>query len=192
MPEKKKITLTDIILFIAAGVIDLYQEIKDPFNLFLNYYKNFYGEVPIRWTKDHLRSLIAYSITRRYLKKDSSLTTGKLLLTKRGESHLKKNYPHIFYKPVNWDKKIRMAIFDIQELNRHKRNKLRRFLKQIGFIMLQKSVWVCPYDQFKLLKKWLIENNLEEKVLLVEASKINIKNKNELLSKFWSSNFSKA
>ncbi len=191
MPVRKKITLTDILLFIAAGVVDLYQEIKDPLNLFSNYYKNFYGQVPARWTKDHLRSLLAYSITKRYLKKDSSFT-GKLFLTKKGEEHLKKNYPHIFYKPINWDKKIRLAIFDIQELNRHKRNQLRRFLKQIGFIMLQKSVWICPYDQFKLLKKWLRENNLEEKVLLVEASEINIKNKNTILSRFWGSNFYKA
>lgn len=187
----KKVKLTHILLFIAAGIIDLSQEIKDPFNLFSSYYKNFYGELPPRWQKDKLWTTFSYCLKRKYLKKNSDIKKNKFFISKKGEDQLKKNYPQYYYKQSDWDKKIRLVIFDIQELNRHKRDYLRRLLKQLGFIMLQKSVWISPYNQFKFLKPWLKENNLEEKILLLETNQINIKNKNWLLSKFWRANFSK-
>lgn len=51
--------------------------------------------------------------------------------------------------------------------------------------MLQKSVWLSPYNQFNIIKKWLIRNNLEEKILLIEADKINIKNEDKIINQFW-------
>lgn len=190
MVKKKKINLTDILLLIAAGIIDLYQEIKDPFDLFSKYYQDIYGEVPLRWRKTHIYSLFTYSIKKGYLKKESNLKTGKLFLTKKGEDNLRKKYPQIFYKNKK-DDKIRLAIFDIQELNRYKRNQLIKFLKKIGFVMIQKSVWATPFNQFKLLKRWIRENGLEDKVILIEIDKKNIKNKNKSFIRLLSSNFFK-
>ena len=48
--------------------------------------------------------------------------------------------------PRRWDKKWRILIFDIKETRRGLRNKVRSTLISIGFIGLQKSVWVYPYD----------------------------------------------
>ena len=45
-----------------------------------------------------------------------------------------------------WDKKWRIIIFDIPESLKLKRDSLRLHLKQIGFIELQKSVFVCPWQ----------------------------------------------
>lgn len=44
-----------------------------------------------------------------------------------------------------WDKKWRIVIFDIPEELHKNRNQLRSKLKNIGFYMLQKSVFVVPY-----------------------------------------------
>jgi hypothetical protein len=52
-------------------------------------------------------------------------------------------------KPLRWDKKWRILIFDIKEKNKIKREALRGKIKQLGLFQLQKSVWVCPYDFFK-------------------------------------------
>ncbi len=52
-------------------------------------------------------------------------------------------------KPLRWDKKWRILIFDIKEKNRVKREALRGKIKELGLYPLQKSVWVCPYDFFK-------------------------------------------
>jgi len=38
---KKTIKITDVILFSIAGVIDLFEEMKDSGNLFSNYYQNY-------------------------------------------------------------------------------------------------------------------------------------------------------
>ncbi len=52
-------------------------------------------------------------------------------------------------KPLRWDKKWRILIFDIKEKNKIKREALRGKIKQLGLYPLQKSVWVCPYKFYK-------------------------------------------
>ena len=51
-----------------------------------------------------------------------------------------------------------MIIFDISEMRRKDRDKLRRIIRGFGFICLQNSVWVYPYhcqEIIELLKKYL-------------------------------------
>ncbi len=60
-------------------------------------------------------------------------------------------------KPKKWDKKWRVVIFDIAELNRRERDAFRYKLKELGFKYIQKSAWVHPYecrDEIELLKKF--------------------------------------
>ncbi len=45
-----------------------------------------------------------------------------------------------------WDKKWRILIFDIKEIRRALRDRLRDTLSSVGFRKLQNSVWVYPYD----------------------------------------------
>lgn len=49
-------------------------------------------------------------------------------------------------KPRRWDGKWRVLIFDIPERRRGTREKVRRTLISAGFMRLQDSVWVYPYD----------------------------------------------
>jgi hypothetical protein len=49
-------------------------------------------------------------------------------------------------KPAHWDKKWRLLIFDIPEHRRPIRDKIRRTLRIVGFMRLQDSVWIYPYD----------------------------------------------
>ena len=49
-------------------------------------------------------------------------------------------------KPIHWDKRWRMVMFDIPEKKRAARNVLREKLKNLGFKEIQKSVFVCPYS----------------------------------------------
>ncbi|MBI4088967.1 hypothetical protein HY415_02625 [Candidatus Kaiserbacteria bacterium] len=45
-----------------------------------------------------------------------------------------------------WDGRWRMVVFDIPERRSAVRFRLRRIMSEIGFIRLQDSVWVYPYD----------------------------------------------
>lgn len=49
-------------------------------------------------------------------------------------------------KPKKWDKKWRIVMFDIAQLKRLHREVLRGKLKNLGFQLFQKSVWITPYD----------------------------------------------
>lgn len=49
-------------------------------------------------------------------------------------------------KPKKWDKKWRVIIFDIKEHKRFIRDGLRKELINLGFLRLQNSVWVYPYE----------------------------------------------
>lgn len=85
--------------------------------------------------------------------------TGKtyVRLTDKGRSELLKYRLKelIISKPRRWDGKWRVVIYDIRELNRRKRNQMRRELVNLGFVYLQNSVWVYPYhcDEFITLLK---------------------------------------
>jgi len=70
-----------------------------------------------------------------------------LKITEKGKKQLVEyDIDTIAIKRQRWDGKLRMVIFDIPEKQRLARRVLRDKLKEIGFIKLQKSVWVCPYE----------------------------------------------
>lgn len=48
-------------------------------------------------------------------------------------------------KPDNWDKKWRVVIFDVPEKKHYERDSFRLKLKEMGFIQVQKSVYVFPF-----------------------------------------------
>lgn|SRR3989338_1552728 len=72
----------------------------------------------------------------------------KLMLTPKGEAALRtirlRNYD--IPRPLRWDKKWRMLVFDIPEYHRALRNRVRDTVRAIGFVRLQDSVWVYPFD----------------------------------------------
>lgn len=51
------------------------------------------------------------------------------------------------------DNDISVVVFDIPESQQSFRKSLRRLLKEIGFIQIQKSVWISPFDVCEALTK---------------------------------------
>jgi len=49
-------------------------------------------------------------------------------------------------KPKRWDGRWRVVLFDIPERRRGVRNRLRLFMQEYGFVRLQDSAWIYPYD----------------------------------------------
>lgn len=76
-------------------------------------------------------------------------------------------------KPRKWDKKWRVIIFDVAELKKKYREAFRGKLKELGFIPLQKSVWIHPFDceaEFELLKDFF--GLSEKEIRLITTEKI--------------------
>jgi len=64
------------------------------------------------------------------------------------------------------------VIFDIKEWKRGVRDELRNWLLHLGFVRLQNSVWVYPYDCEDILV--LLKSNFKigKEVLYITADKI--------------------
>ena len=70
-------------------------------------------------------------------------------LTEKGAKHAKRMYAAEslqLHKPRTWDGRWRVVIFDVWERRRAVRNKLRLTLAKAGFLRVQDSVWLYPYD----------------------------------------------
>jgi DNA-binding transcriptional regulator PaaX len=85
-----------------------------------------------------------------------------LCLTKRGESVLRRLEAKDFRlkKPKRWDGKWRVLIFDIPEKRKVLRERVREMLTMIGFVRLQDSVWIYPYDCEDLIKLFKADLNV--------------------------------
>lgn len=88
----------------------------------------------------------------------------KLLKYQMGELKIK--------KPRKWDKKWRIIIFDIKETRKNIRNIVRRELVNLGFIRLQNSVWVFPYECEEIIIMLKSNFKIGKDVLYITAENI--------------------
>jgi len=97
-----------------------------------------------------------------------------LRLTPLGEKYIDTLDRHDFKikKPKRWDGKWRIITFDIREKQKLLRNKVRLTLSRIGFIRLQNSVWVYPYDCEDLITLLKADFRIGRDMLYVIADKI--------------------
>ncbi|OGG52331.1 CRISPR-associated endonuclease Cas2 [Candidatus Kaiserbacteria bacterium RIFCSPHIGHO2_02_FULL_55_25] len=54
-------------------------------------------------------------------------------------------------RPRRWDKRYRLVMFDVPQYRRSTRDRLRRLMREYGFLRLQNSVWVYPHDCEELI-----------------------------------------
>jgi DNA-binding transcriptional regulator PaaX len=99
---------------------------------------------------------------------------GLLVLTSLGQRQLEKIERLNFKvrKPTKWDGKWRVLIFDIKESKKLIRDKIRVTLNNIGFIKLQNSVWIYPYDCEDLITLLKADFQLGREVLYMIVDKL--------------------
>ena len=71
-----------------------------------------------------------------------------------------------------WDKRYRLVMFDIPQHKRSTRDRLRRMMLDFGFLRVQYSVWVSPYDCEELIALVKAELRLGKDVLYVVVEQI--------------------
>ena len=75
-------------------------------------------------------------------------------------------------KPKRWDGKWRIVIFDIWESRRGVRDRLRTLLQRNGFVKIQNSVWVYPYDCEELFVFLRTNLRLGKGILYIVAEEV--------------------
>lgn len=86
--------------------------------------------------------------------------------------------------PDIWDKKWRMVVFDIPARRAESRYILTSQLKRLGFVMVQRSMWLCPYPCFNEVSQLLVYANLQPFVTLAEISRIDSASEQKLFKQF--------
>lgn len=116
---------------------------------------------------------LIYSLKQKGLIKIANLENKKgVILTPKGlDKMLKIKYKSI-EKKLRKDGKFQMIIFDIPEKKRVLRDLLREHLHFLGYKMLQKSIWITPYDVEKETKEILRRYSLYPCVRLFLIEKI--------------------
>jgi len=170
--KTKDFTIKILKILLISGVICISGN-SPYFALGLIKYLKKYGLRELR--KDERKK---FSNTFSYLKKNNLISIEKknkqiyISLTEQGKKKAKQfqiNELEI-KKPKKWDKKWRILIFDIPEKTRIKREALRGKLKELGFVKIQKSVWVHPYNckgEIKMLQDFF--GFAPENYLLIET-----------------------
>ncbi len=75
-------------------------------------------------------------------------------------------------KPVRWDRRWRIVIFDISQKQRAQRDRVRDILKRLGFYRLQNSVWAHPYDCEEIVALLKLDMRIRREVLYIIADAI--------------------
>ncbi|PIS07615.1 hypothetical protein COT78_02865 [Candidatus Berkelbacteria bacterium CG10_big_fil_rev_8_21_14_0_10_43_13] len=85
---------------------------------------------------------------RGYIRKIVENKSDYIELTDLGKNRVEINYLNELKPRISdhWDKKWRIIIFDIPEKYRTIRDVIRSKLYELGFIQVQKSVFVYPFD----------------------------------------------
>lgn len=187
---KKIIKPSDWLLLSLAGLLDFIADIKDPFDLFKNYYQDFYGYVPARWRKENFYHLVWRNLKTGSIKKKKLKRKTYLELTSLGKEKIRRRFPLLSLKMNlknnSWDGRLRWALYDIEEENKFVREIFRDKIKEFGFGMLQKSVWISPYNFLKQFRQLLEAYNLKEKVILFETNGFYLGDLKKLAKKIWS------
>ena len=97
-----------------------------------------------------------------------------LRLTAKGQAELERYEVGdlTISKPRKWDGQYRLIIFDIKEGKRDIRDRLREWLVSLGFVRLQNSVWVHPYECQEVVTLLKSHFKIGKEVLYITATSI--------------------
>lgn len=141
----KRDTKQKILLLLLAGVsLSLSRTPKGYFKILRN--------LPKEWKdikRRRLNEIVKEFYNNRLVYfKENKEGLAEIVLTKDGENKalIFKIDEMEIKKPARWDGEWRVVIFDIPDRFKKAREALRKKLKYLGFIKLQESVFVLPYE----------------------------------------------
>lgn len=155
-----------------ALLADAFDELRDPGGIMAASYKQVYGFVPARFKKRNFANLVSRNLKTGNIEKIVKGGQVFFRLTSAGSKISCRNYPLLAFRKKKWDSLWRIVAFDIPQKKARLRDTLRKKLKELGFGMLQESIWVSPHDFVADLREFLEVSGLSEMVFVLEAKNI--------------------
>lgn len=162
----------DRLILGIALLADAFDELRDPGGIMATSYKQVYGFVPSQFKKRNFANLVSRNLKTGNIEKIVRGNQVFFRLTSVGSEMAYRNYPLLALRKRKWDRLWRIVVFDIPQKKALLRDTLRKKLKNLGFGMLQESIWVSPHDFVTDLREFLEVRGLSEMVFVLEAKNI--------------------
>lgn len=173
------------LLLILAILGDIFEDLADAGGLMSFSYQQIYGYMPQKYKKHNFemntRNALKTGVIDRVVKEGQPY----LKLTLRGKNKLTEHFPLIKFQKGKWDQKWRVVLFDIEEKSRKVRNLFRRKLLELGFGLLQKSVYISPFSIEKEMREFIEAIGLKDKACLLVSSDFLVGNERNLVRRIW-------
>ncbi len=169
---RKLLRPQDMLLLGLGNVLDLFEEVRDPFGIMAKSYENMYGWIPRQYKRHNFNHLVWRSLKTGYIEKVIKDGMPYLRLTTVGKNKIERDFPLLTSTRKKWDRKWRVVVFDIEEVSRKARERFRHKLKEVGFGMLQESVFISPYDIAKDFSEFTESQGLANFTYVLEVSNI--------------------
>lgn len=182
---RKLLNPKDILLLGLGHVLDVFDETKDPLGIVSFSYKNMYGWVPRRYKRHNFHQLVSRSLKTELIEKVEKNGEVFIRITSGGRKTIQRDFPMLSFQNKSWDGKWRIVMFDIEEINKIVRNQLRKKLKELGFGMLQKSVFISPHNIMKDFLEFSESRGIKGYLYFLETKDLIVGDKTEFANKVW-------
>lgn len=178
--------IRDYVLLSSAIAGDFLTEVKNVGDIMPGVMKMCYGFVPPNYKKTSYTSAVSRLLKVGDIERKAGEDEKQYIeLSARGKSSFKRRFPILVNTKSKWDGNFMVVIFDIPEKERLNRDLLRQRLQELGFGMLQESVWISPYHFEEDLREFLESKDLGNCVFVLTAKKLLGGNTQELVEKTW-------
>lgn len=144
-----------------------------------------YGLFPKDYKKANYYSTVSKMLSTNLIEKVVVNGEAKLRISSNGQKKLSRDFPFLNFQNQKWDQKWRIVTFDIPVKKTNERNRLRRKLKELGFGMLQQSIWISPHGFEDDIREFLVENNLGKNAYVFVSNKILVGDVTNLINRLW-------
>ena len=150
-----------------------------------NAYKTVYGFMPRKYKKSNFRTACWRKLSTKEIEKITINGQPYLRLTGKGKRRLIRYFPLLKLREKKWDGYLRVVIFDIEQMRSALRDRFRRKLKNLGFQMWQRSVWVSLLPIEEELRDFLKNNKLLGRAYLLMDKGRSIENIRDFVWNVW-------
>lgn len=91
-------------------------------------------------------------------------------ITEEGKKRLRAILPRYDEKRV-WDGRMHLVTYDVPEGQKKDREMLREYLVTIGCGLLQKSVWITPFNPIDTLRNFIEEHGLKGNIIVSDMGR---------------------
>lgn len=124
------------------------------------------------WGKNAARGIVGKMEAMGLVERSVENSSTMIRLSQSGYAFLNTLLDSLHSDVAHWDGKWRLVWFSVPEKKRSHRDRLRRYLEQIGMRPILNSLWISPLPVAKDVLKQADFLNLLENVAVVETDKI--------------------